>query len=143
MSILIHSQRRGAWGFVLRSDQGTFLADTAGTIEHVKSALHAEATACVVAVDGASHLRVYRVMLESDSSTLVHALKTFGYDLSEFGVLLRDIRRSYIIHFDEFEFCFCHHDCNKVAHEFAQYGVRAGLPISECIEHSLDFFLVW
>jgi hypothetical protein len=28
--------RSGAWGFVLRSEQGTFLASAAGTIEHVK-----------------------------------------------------------------------------------------------------------
>jgi ribonuclease HI len=57
-----------AWGFVLHSDQGTFLAGASGTIEHVKSALHAEAIACAAAVDGASRLGVYRVMLESDSS---------------------------------------------------------------------------
>jgi hypothetical protein len=51
----------------------------------------------------------------------------------------RSTKSSCTLHFDDFEFCFCWRDCNKVAHEFAQYGVRAGLPISEWIEHSLDF----
>jgi hypothetical protein len=59
-------------------------------------------------VDGASRL------VESDSSTLVLALKTSDYDLSEFGVLLRGIRSSCILHFDDFEFCFYRCDCNKV-----------------------------
>jgi ribonuclease HI len=92
----------GAWGFVLRSDQGFFLAGAAGKIEHAKSALHDEAIACVAVIDVSSRLGVYRVMFESDSSTLVHALKTLTYDLSEIGVLLRDAKSTCTLHFDVF-----------------------------------------
>jgi hypothetical protein len=45
-------------------------------------------------------------MVESDSSTLVLALKTSDYDFSEFGVLLRGVASSCILHFDDFEFSF-------------------------------------
>ena len=41
----------GAWGCVLRSDQGVFLAGASGRIDHVKSALQAEAYACVAAIE--------------------------------------------------------------------------------------------
>jgi hypothetical protein len=58
---------------------------------------------------------------------------------SEIGVLLRDVRSSCNLHFEVFELIFCHRGCNKLSHEFDQYGVRAGLPISEWIEHSPEF----
>jgi hypothetical protein len=67
-----------------------------------KSALHDEAIACVAVIDVSSRLGVYRVMFESDSSTLVHALKTLTYDLSEIGVLLRDAKSTCTLHFDVF-----------------------------------------
>ena len=32
-------------------------------------------------------------------------------------------------------------ECNKVAHEFAQFGLKASLSISEWIEHAMVFVL--
>ena len=80
--------------------------------------------------------------MESDSAILVQALKTSEYDLSEIGTLLREARSSCILNFDVFEFDFCRRECNKVAHELAQYGARVGLPISEWIEHVPKFVSV-
>ena len=101
------SSYSGAWGFVVRSEHGAFLAGAAGKIVHAKSALQAEVFACSEAIEGAARLGMYRVLFESDSSTLVQALKTTDYDLSEIGVLVRDARSSCILNFDVFEFLFC------------------------------------
>jgi ribonuclease HI len=71
MQLFVDTSHSGAWGFVMRSDEGIFLAGAAGRIEHTKSALQAEAIACVAAIDGASWPGVYRVIFESDSSILI------------------------------------------------------------------------
>jgi hypothetical protein len=65
------------------------------------------------------------VIFESDSKILVNALQTRSYDLSEIGVLVRDIRSVYIGSFDSYEFSYCPRECNRVAHELAQFGFRA------------------
>ena len=115
-------------GFVIRSDYGVFLAGAAGKIEHVKSALHAEAVACTEAIGGAGSFGANRVIFESDSQVLVSALCSAEYDRSDFGVLVREARSLCILNFDSFEFSFCRRVCNKVAHAIAEHGYRTSLP---------------
>ncbi|XBI67156.1 hypothetical protein VPH35_046564 [Triticum aestivum] len=66
--------RDGAYGYVLRSDEGELIAAGAGKFTHVKNALQAEAEACLAAIEGASNAGVHHIMLESDSLSLVQAL---------------------------------------------------------------------
>jgi ribonuclease HI len=117
--------KAGAWGFVVRSDTGDFVAAAAGKLQYIRSALQAETEACAAAVEGAVALGLHRVIFESDSKILVNALQTRSYDLSEIGVLVRDIRNVYIGSFDSHEFSYCPRECNRVAHELAQFGFRA------------------
>uniref|UniRef100_M8AQA8 RNase H type-1 domain-containing protein n=1 Tax=Aegilops tauschii TaxID=37682 RepID=M8AQA8_AEGTA len=74
----------GAFGYILRSDTGEFCA--AG----VKSALQAEAMACLAAIEGAASCGVHRVILESDSLSLVQPLNSGDSDKGELGVLFRE-----------------------------------------------------
>jgi hypothetical protein len=53
---------------------------------------------------------------------LVNALQTRSCNLSEIGVLIRDRRSVCIGSFDSHEFSYCPRDCNRVAHELAQFG---------------------
>lgn len=119
----------GAWGFVMRSDNGDFLAGAAGKLHHVKDALHAEAEACVAAAEGVVELGLHRVIFESDSLTLVSALQGRHYDLAPIGVLLKEVRSLCIGSLESFTFQFAPRGCNAVAHSLAQYGLRAE---SEC-----------
>ncbi|KAE8804478.1 retrotransposon unclassified [Hordeum vulgare] len=100
---------RGAWGCVIRDDQGVFLAAKAGTLEHLSSPLHAEALACVKATEASAELGVHRLVLESDCQVLVKALHT-------------DDR-----------------DCNKAAHELAAYSFRVGAVDLSWIDQAPDF----
>ena len=115
----------GAWGFVVRSDAGEYIAAAAGKLRYLKDALQAEAEACVAATEGASALGLNRVIFESDCRTLVTALKTHSHDLSPIGVLLQEIRSNCISSFETFEFRFAPRSCNSVAHSLAQYGLHA------------------
>ncbi|KAK1682547.1 hypothetical protein QYE76_043395 [Lolium multiflorum] len=49
----------GAWGFVVRDENGEFVAAAAGKLRHLRSALQAEAEACVAAVEGAEALGLH------------------------------------------------------------------------------------
>ena len=120
----IESTKSGAWGFVVRSDTGEFIAAAAEKLKHLRNALQAETEACPAATEGASALGLHRVIFESDSQTLVHALQSKSHDLAEIGVLLREIRSECIGSFESFEFSFCPRSCNKVAHDIAQFGLR-------------------
>ena len=120
----------GAWGFVVRNEEGEFVAAAAGKLRHLRNALQAEAEACVAATEGAVALGLNRVIFESDSKTLVDALNSDRHKLSEIGVLLRESRSNCIAELETFSFQFCSRVCNKVAHAIAKFGSQAEL---ECV----------
>lgn len=69
-------------------------------------ALHAEAMACIVAVEGLANLGAHRVILESDSQILIRALSAGDSYSADYGVLLRESRSACTATFDTFEFVF-------------------------------------
>ncbi|KAI5003565.1 hypothetical protein ZWY2020_030725 [Hordeum vulgare] len=71
---------------------------------------------------------VHRVLFESDSLQLVNGLISGDYDLSNIGVLLREARSLCHAPFDAFEFRFVNRECNRVAHELADFGYKTGVP---------------
>jgi ribonuclease HI len=116
--------RSGAWGFVVRDENGEFVAAAAGKLRHLRSALQAEAEACVAAVEGAEALGLHRIIFESDCQVLVSALNSNSHDLAEIGVLLREVRSRCVASFQSSSFVFCRRVCNKVAHSCAHLGSK-------------------
>jgi ribonuclease HI len=96
----VESSGDGAWGFIVRSNTGEFIAAGAGKLRHLRSALQAETEACVAAIEGAELLGINRVEFESDCQVLVSALKAKSRELSEVGVLMREVRSKCIQEFD-------------------------------------------
>jgi hypothetical protein len=129
----------GAWGFIARADDGTFIVAGAGRMSHLSSALHAEASACVAAIEKTSNLGAFRVTFESDSLNLVNALKTGDYDMADIGVLFREARSLCTLAFDAFDFTFCRRSCNKAAHAIAQHGKELGAMNSVWLEDAPAF----
>ena len=115
-------QNDGAFGYVVRTNTGDTIAAGAGKLKHVKSALHAEALACIAAIEGPSDIGIHRVLLESDSQQLVYALKRGDADLSDIGVLFREARSLCVLAFESYDFMHCKRSCNVVAHALAKYG---------------------
>jgi hypothetical protein len=77
----------------------------------------AEAEACVAGTKGAAALGYHKVICESDCQTLVYTLKSSSHELSEIGILLREVRRNCVgqfKNFENYEFMFCPQNCNQV-----------------------------
>jgi hypothetical protein len=49
------------------------------------------------------------------------AIQSKSYDLTDIGILLREVRSNCVGSFEVFEFSFCHKSCNKIAHELAEF----------------------
>jgi hypothetical protein len=119
-----HESQNGAFGYVIRDDKGEFVAAGAGKLPYLRNALHGEAEACTAAMEGTAHLGIFRAIFESDSTTLVNAIKTGSHDLADVGVLIREARSLRFLHFDQAEFIYCHRSCNNIAHTLAKFGYQ-------------------
>jgi ribonuclease HI len=74
--------RTGGWGFVIREWDGGVISADYGKLDKVGEAFHAEIIACLQGLQRAVDLGVQRVILETDSSMVVQAVKSMDYDLS-------------------------------------------------------------
>jgi hypothetical protein len=90
---------------------------------NLRSALHSEAVACLAAIDGANRIGASIIVSESDSSTLVRALKSNDYDKAMIGVLVKEAKSLCILNFVSYAFSFSRRTCNSVAHKLAKLGV--------------------
>jgi hypothetical protein len=104
-------------------------------------ALRGEAEACIAAIEATAELGIFRAMFESDSSTLVAAIKNGAYDLADTGALMREARSLRILHFDSADFVFCRRNCNNAAHCLAKYGYQDNAPSSRWSDVAPDFVL--
>jgi hypothetical protein len=120
----VQEAHNGSYDFVTRSDDGTVIAAGAGKLYNLRSALHAEASACVIAMEEAANLGLFQVQFESDCSNLIKAIKDGDQDLSDIGVLYREARSLKLMHFDTADFLFCRRECNKVTHRLTQFGYQ-------------------
>jgi hypothetical protein len=117
--------KTGGWGYIIRDQAGEFVAAGAGKTVHLRDALHSEAAACVAAIGGAIKAGANRVIFESDSATLVDALKTRSYDKATIGVLMKEARSLCMLNFESYSFSFSRRGCNRVAHELASLGAKS------------------
>jgi hypothetical protein len=85
-------------------------------------------------MEGTSNLGMFRVLFESDSTTLIEAINNGNYDLADTGVLMREARSLKFLHFDNAEFTYCRRDCNNVAHTLAQVGYQGSASSSSWVD---------
>lgn len=85
------SEERGGWGFVIRDADGDVVGAGAGYVAHAQDALHAEAEACIKAMNYAQAWGISKIVVESDAQLLVQAINTNSHDLGPSGVLFREI----------------------------------------------------
>ena len=121
----INPQMMWGWGYIIRDQTGDFVAAGAGKAVHLRDALHSEAVACLAAIEGAINIGANRVIFESDSSTLVSALKSRNSDKALIGVLVKEARSLCMLHFSSCLFSFSRRECNSVAHNLAILGVSS------------------
>ncbi|BAS74006.1 Os01g0714175 [Oryza sativa Japonica Group] len=76
--------RDGAWGFVIRGENGRGVLAGSGRLPMVSDA-HGRAEACLAALEAAIDHGISQVINESDCLNLVSALKTDEFDRSSGG----------------------------------------------------------
>jgi ribonuclease HI len=64
----IPDRQDGAYGYVIRNEISDFVATGAGKIHHLRTALHAEAEACLIAIEAAANLGIYHVIFNRTPS---------------------------------------------------------------------------
>jgi len=115
-------ERKGAWGFVVRGDQGNAVIAGAGSLNVVMDALCSEAHACIAGLQAAADQGMQNIVLETDSQTLMKALLSGEYDRSHGGVLFREAKFIMSTMFNSGTAVHASRLCKKVAHELARVG---------------------
>ena len=117
----------GAWGFVIRDHHGSAVLAGAGRLEVVCDALCAESHACIEALQVAADHGMQRVIVETDSQTLVKALQSDVMDWAPSGVLFREAKFIMATSFTSVEILYVLRSCNFVAHGLTRVGRRRDL----------------
>uniref|UniRef100_A0A8I6Z5L8 RNase H type-1 domain-containing protein n=1 Tax=Hordeum vulgare subsp. vulgare TaxID=112509 RepID=A0A8I6Z5L8_HORVV len=114
----------GGWGYIIRDHEGDVVVTAAGRLHHVHDALQVEAEACIRAIYKAQELGIGNVVMETDASTLVSAIKTSRYDLAPNGNLFQEIKAFASLNFISFDIFHYPRACNKVADALAMHGSK-------------------
>ena len=80
---------KGGWGFLIRDHLGYVAAAGYGPANFLLNAQHAEALACLKALEQAASLGLQRVILESDAINVVNALGGSYFDRSFLSTMFR------------------------------------------------------
>uniref|UniRef100_A0A8I6YA59 RNase H type-1 domain-containing protein n=1 Tax=Hordeum vulgare subsp. vulgare TaxID=112509 RepID=A0A8I6YA59_HORVV len=95
-----------------------------GRIDHLATAIQAEATACLEAIQTASEWGMTNVRIETDCQSLARAFESTDYNLAPEGVLFKEIRSFASLNFNSIKYMFVPRDCNKLAHAMAVMGAN-------------------
>lgn len=71
----LENTRKGGWGYVIRDEEGDVIGAGAGRLEHIRDAFQAEVAASIQGIRASVQKGITRVILETDSLTLKHALE--------------------------------------------------------------------
>ncbi|RLN27709.1 hypothetical protein C2845_PM05G08320 [Panicum miliaceum] len=116
-------EKVGAWGFVIRDTDANGVLAGAGRLRAVHDALAAEGEACLAALQAAMEMGISRIIIETDSSVLIKAIRTSDYDCGPGGVIFKEIRELLSLHFIHESIVYVPRSCNRCAHELAHFGL--------------------
>jgi hypothetical protein len=112
----------GGWGFCIRDCNGEVCGAGMGQLVHVADALHAEAIACLKAIEFAADAGMGHIIIETDATLLKSALQSSEFDSAHHGVLFREAKFLLFTNFLDYKVLYCKRSCNKVAHVLAANG---------------------
>ena len=102
-----HKSTHGGFGFIIRDSAGQGVVAGAGHIQHILNPLQAEAMACLKTLHAAQQLEMVTVLVEMDSTDLLHAINGMDQDRSAIGVIFKEIRSFASLNFSHFEIMYC------------------------------------
>lgn len=116
------TSKEGAWGFLIRDDTGACLLAGAGNEGPVYDALMAEAIACLKSLEVAEQHGISQLIIETDSTQMMDAIRTNSRDLSPSGMLFKAIRDLFLDTFTNSNLVYAPRSCNSAAHAAAQFA---------------------
>jgi ribonuclease HI len=117
-----HNQRKTSVACCVRRDDGSFLCAQTRNMSLVPTVLEGEALALLEASRLAVQQGWDRVVFESDSNTLVHAIINNNVGNSEFSTIVSSIKNNLSL-LTNFEVKFVRRQANSVAHSLARASV--------------------
>ncbi|KAL5808887.1 hypothetical protein ACOSQ3_029578 [Xanthoceras sorbifolium] len=134
------SRKRIGIGVVIRDWKGRVAAAFATFLPVLLPVECAEALAILEGLKFAASMGVFPIGVESDTASVVGAIRSNKPPRSELGLIVDEILE-FVIGFLVLSFCFCSRLCNSVAHGLAKFGVSSSSPciwLEEtplCVEH--------
>lgn len=117
------NEQNGAWGFVIRDNDGQGVLAGSGCLSAVNDALAAEGEACIAALEAAMDRGISHNIIETDSTNLVSALLSSAFYQAPGGVIFRELRDTLELHFVVRSIYYVPRFCNQCAHALAQSGL--------------------
>ena len=84
--------REGGWGFVIRDSDGAIMNAGARLIPRAMDAFHTEVLACLAGVKTVSEKGMMKVVVDTDSTMLMMALKGDTFSLAPAGGIIHEIK---------------------------------------------------
>lgn len=122
-----HQLLLGGWGYVIRDVGAHVIQAGAGSSSRMQDAFHAEVMAGVKGLQAAANLGMANIQLESDSLTLIQALREENFRYAPLGGLLLEAKNIITSSFVSCQFSYCPRECNKVADAIASIGCNSPL----------------
>ncbi|KAL0007369.1 hypothetical protein SO802_008871 [Lithocarpus litseifolius] len=122
---------RSGIGAIIRNDKGEVMAAMSASGPRVSTSDEAELLACRRAIEFAVDAGFSRLIVEGDSSNVIHSISSSSENFSLLGNVVSDIRHL-LGGLQWSRVCYVRRGANQVAHALAQYA-----------RNSLDTFLVW
>jgi ribonuclease HI len=134
-------EKNGAWGFVIRDNNGQRVLAASGRLSAVHNALVAEGEACLVALYAAMYIGISRIIVDTDSSNLAMALRSNSYDQSPGGVIYQEAH-DLLEHFNLVDVCVVSCSCNVCVHELAHSSFARDLDVPIIWNDPLPSFVI-
>jgi hypothetical protein len=113
----------GGWGAIGRDSVADICFASAGTLQNISTAMHAEVVALVNSIQIAEQMGMGKVVFETDCLNLKQAMTTSDYSFSLLGNLISDMKFSLQMNFIEASVVYAPRTCNRPAHVLAAMGV--------------------
>lgn len=111
----------GAWGFIIRNDEGTMLKAGARREMALQSAFHAELLGCHAGLRAAASLGISQIVLDTDASLVKTAVEGNEYRLAALGGIIAEIQSFMLSKFINCKVFVCPRSCNSGADALAAF----------------------
>jgi hypothetical protein len=129
----------GAWGLIIRNDEGAMLKAGARREMALQSAFHAELLGCHAGLRAAASLGISQIVLDTDASLVKTAVEGNEYRLAALGGIIAEIQSFMLSEFINCEVFLCPRSCNSGADALAAFRSSLSSGMQSTWDHVPQF----